>query len=435
MLFPSQQRAADALRTRTDANAGAVVLRGLSGMGKSTVAEHALQPHEHVVLDAGMPRKELLALRDAVARGVRSVLLAQPDQPLDSIDAPLHPEEVRLQGLLPQEVDAWLEQCSPALTPEERVMVQTYSLGVPLLLKRILSQRPVAANTAYVECAAYLQTALDNLATDDAGDIEAQVRALVAREMHVQALPEDILRLLCSKVFFSEKQRKPLALLTSRLNRGAQMPIPRSPQLLELYEIWSSEHPNEPAFDVLVDHVQNAQEFLDRLGYAEVPNMRTALLGAFVLADSRKGAACAPDQWSTDMRYQLNNSGGGGSENWMNARLLELARASGYESRPVKSNTFGREQILITIPGLPSPLYIHKHDHTPSMVMPVAYVIECELQRLELSYSVRLSDRSYRYDPRSQRYADLPKLHVKYFHEAHGWPLDDDDASAQDVEM
>lgn len=422
MLFPSQRRAAEQLRQRADAGAGAVVLRGLSGVGKSTVAEFAVAAPRQIV-DAGYLRTEVHALRQAVADGVRTVILAQPHDDVKGSGITTHPQEVHLGGLSASELHAWLDGHTPLLHPDEHACIAQYCLGIPFLVERMLVARPITPAAARIFCAAYLQSLIDqsSLYGDDYCD---QLSAVLRGETGVANVPDDVLPLLASAQPFGAAAR-PLQLLNQRLHPSCTLPFPESAQLFSLYQTWLVEHPHEPTFDVLVDHIQSPEHLLEALGYCEFPERRTALLSAFIMADTRKGAVCAPDTRGPQMHYQLNHAGEC-SVDWMNARLLELARASGIDANVATlPSSYGKPQIAIAIPSLSAPLYMHKHDHTPSAVMPVAYTIECELQRRGLAYSVRLSDRSYRYDPARQTYADLPKLDVQYFHEAHGWPLDD----------
>jgi hypothetical protein len=102
--------------------------------------------------------------------------------------------------------------------------------------------------------------------------------------------------------------------------------------------------------------------------------------------------------------------------------LLRTARASGVQATIAleESRFGGRERPKAELVDAPQALFIHKHDHTHSVVMPVAYTFECYLQRAGTPYVINYNDQTFTYDLATKTYKKVEMPKIDYFTEAYG---------------
>lgn len=434
MLYPSQQEATDLLKQRLAENRGAVVLQGLSGAGKSRIAKEATAGEpEPFILDIGMTEFRTEELRAAAVRKCRIVILAHPLWPLERLEqkVTVHPDTLRVRGLSQAEVSSWMDEAETALSAGERQLVLTYSLGFPLLVERFLAHRPVTREAALPQCAAHLQKIFSQYPGDE------KLAHALAEYTDFQA-PEDALALVGEPEEFGVANATPISLLQSCLSGGAELPVPATLQLYEIYQEWLSAHRDEPNFEVFIQSMPDAAQFLDHIGYSDLGRFGENELERFSRADARKGATFYPRNADGVMDEQLNNNSDS-LDAWVNEHMLVLARSSGVEAKADLQTIFDRDVVKIQMPGSPSPLFLHKHDHTPLDVMPVAYTFECALQARGVPYTASYNGKLYRYDPQKKAYEPLETVKVDYYPEVYGarWasePQDDWDDPEQPVE-
>ena len=205
--------------------------------------------------------------------------------------------------------------------------------------------------------------------------------------------------------------------LHSRLRPGLELPTPASLQIFELYEQWLRDHPDEPDFDVFVQEVSEAEALLEGIGYCQHAK-RDATLKRFIFADARKGATFFAGRFGGFSR-QMDNSTTD-SDSYLYPIILKLARASGMNAKLGTKEVFQREVCVLELDGSQNSLYLHKHDHTPNDVMPVAYTVECALQQLGVPYIVQYNRKSFRYDPQKKYYEPVEAANVDFFRERYG---------------
>ncbi len=421
VLFPSQTQAKDALNTCLDRGQMAY-LQGLSGTGKSFIAQQALSEREGLIVESRGVRDRVVEIRNAVECKVRVVILAQPGtntaDMAENIGVPS--QTVKVRGLSAVEIGAWLDGVHPACSPEEREYIFRYSLGVPLLIERLCVQRPVTRASALTQCVVYLQDLIEecHLGGKDRDD---RLRQILGEYTNVP-VPDDVLLRLAD----CESRRHrgtPMSTLHSRLLPGSELPTPATLQIFDLYEEWLHDHPDEPSFDVFVRQVPDAEAFLEDIGYRSHPDP-AATLKRFIFADARKGATFYGRSGRPFSRVMDNSTSD--SDSHIYPVILKLARASGTNATLGTKEVFGRETCVLNVDDSQDSLFLHKHDHTPWDVMPVAYTVECALQQLGASYIVQYNRKTFRYDPHKKSYEPLEAADVDFFRELYG-PEDGDE--------
>ncbi|OGJ57677.1 hypothetical protein A2881_04200 [Candidatus Peribacteria bacterium RIFCSPHIGHO2_01_FULL_55_13] len=178
-LFPSQQETADAVSASFAEKPDSVVmLRGPSGLGKSTVVSAVAEREERSLTEVSAWRdlseysnaigvaeenrwsgslvESITRVRDSAWRVMATT---PPGSTLteDLGNANIPVTEITLRPLEESEIDDWIDARRPKTTDEERGLLHRYSLGVPLLLERILETAPVTHETAKTALSAYIR--------------------------------------------------------------------------------------------------------------------------------------------------------------------------------------------------------------------------------------------------------------------------------------
>lgn len=434
MIYPSQEATGRLLAERLAEDNGAVLLQGLSGSGKSLVAEEAMRADkEKLIIDAGMVWSRTDDIRKAVAHRCSIVILADPSVSIEWVELIqqellMNPKIIQMRSLTPTEVVAWLDTATPKLEEDERSLITKYSLGLPLLIERFLTHRPLTRETALLHCVTYLQGVL-NQSGFMGKNRDIALRDIIAGYSD-SPIPDDVIPLLADAEM-GRTGDTPISLLHSRLSEGAEFPTPTTLQLFDLYGEWLALHKDEPNFDVLVLSMPDAEAFLDTIGYSDEGRFGDHDLKRFICADARKGATFYPRFEDGTMCQQMNNNSDS-LDSWLQTRMLELARSSGVEAKVTQRESFDRDIVEVQI-STPSPLYLHKHDHTPSVVMPVAYTVECALQARGVPYIVRYNDVLFRFDPEKKAYEPLERVKVDYYREAYGHLWDEEEPDESDT--
>ncbi len=372
-----------------------------------------------LIIDIGMIHYRIDEIKAAMQKQTRMAVLMHPGFTPESVGngIVMHPDAVQIRCLTSSELMTWLDTAKPKLSTHERELILTYSLGVPLLLERFLTHRPVTLERVLPQCAAYIQGVVDQCTFAlDFGDM--QLRDAISRYSYF-SVPDDVFPLL-SDAKSVRVGHTPIALLQSKLKPEAELPVPATLQLYDLYEEWLKTVRNEPFFEVLVEAMPDAEQFLEKLGYCEFPDPCIDQdLSKFVYADARKGATFYAQQNDGVLKVRMNKNSDS-MDGWLRAHILELARSSGIEAQLERSEVWGREEVSVRVPSLSSPLYLHKHDHEHAAVMPVAYTVECALQNKGMSYTVRYNDAMFRYDPQTKTYGPIQRVEADYWKELYG---------------
>ncbi len=413
MLYPSQAAAKDLLKQSLVTNTVSVV-DGMSGAGKSTVVQAAFAETEPGMdIESSRVHTKLADVRKAVTDGMRVVILAPPggasSVPEEFAAAPT----MTVRNLNAGELDAWMNAVEPPLLPEERNVIVRYSLGVPLLVERLCKARPITQAAGFAHCVIALQQVIESCRLGGHERIP-RLQEVLSRYADFPA-PDDVLPMLADWEH-ARKRSNAVSILNRRLYQGKELPVPATTQLFALYDEWIERKPNEPNFDLFLEHAENAEALLGVIGYCQYPQKDT-VLSRFIMADARKGATYYKqfghfgrqmDNRTSDNEYETVEA------------MLSLARAGGLEATVKMETIWQREVPRVQLPQDVSPLYVHKHDHTPDDVVPVAYAIECGLQQAGLSYVVRYDKQVFRYDPAAKAYTPLEPVHVDYFTEVYG---------------
>ncbi len=374
-MLSSSQREAEQLLTQLLAeDCGAVILQGLSGSGKSLVADRVLaNESEGAAFEIGTLFFNVEKIQQAVAAASKKILLALPGSNPELIakKIDLHPQTVVLRNLTLNETNAWLDEAVPPVTPEEREIVLHYGLGTPLLIERFLAHRPVTHVSALPQCAAYLQDVINQSFLQDSSR-DHGLTETVARFSDFP-IPDDVRPFLADALYARKGSPTPLAVLESKRRPGKEFPVPATLQLYDLYSQWLKERPDEPSFEVFVESMPDAQAFLEEIGYCDFPDRSNAALHTFVMADARKGTTFYPRMTSGKMDMQMDNNRNEGTTEYLQEHMLALARSSGFVAELDKNDGVGQRVVTVRTPDLPAAMFLHKHDHTHDVVMPVAY--------------------------------------------------------------
>lgn len=358
----------------------------------------------------------LAQIKGAVAENVRVVILAQAGTNTTNMaaDVGVTPQIVKVRGITAEEANAWLDGIEPACLLEEKECILRYSLGVPLLIERFCNQRPITQASALPLCIIYLQNLIEecHLGGEDRNEKLRQILS----EYSDFAIPDDALSKLAD-CKWARRTNTPISTLHSLLNDGAELPTPVSLQIFELYEEWLRNHADEPSFDVFVQDIQSAEEVLENIGYCECPD-RTATLRRFIFADARKGATFFARRGENFSRKMDNSTTD--SDSYLYPIIMKLARTLGMNAQLGTKEVFGREVCELQLDGSQKSLFLHKHDHTPRDVMPVAYTVECALQHLGVAYIAQYNDKLFCYDPQKKSYEPVDAKNVDYFRELYG---------------
>lgn len=406
MQFPSQE-ASQAQLLESAQNNPLTLLEGLSGAGKSLIAEQVASTTQSEVIEAGEIRSRLDDMRDEQKRAMmKLIILAHPDSLARFTGGEdLALNTVQVKGLTEGEVMYWLGTIEPALNSEEIELIMKYSLGIPLLIENMCKRRPLDDSRAFVLCSQYANSIIES-STLTGNDFIEKLQGIVARFTHFK-IPDDVIANLSTEGMLSTPEKSPISLLRSCLRREKALPEPATLQIFELYTQWMEDRPEELKFDMFLQHCPDAEKVLAEIGYCQYPEWNGTLLDVFSRADARKGATFYP-RFGGSMIAQMDLLGES-CERFLLNNLLTLARASGAQAKhhATKPEWSDRYVHSIETPEYPSPLYIHKHDHYQHDVVPVAYVLECYFQSKQMPYVVSYDRKLFRYDPKKKMYEPL----------------------------
>ncbi len=405
-----------------------VVLKGLRGQGKSSIARQAAEllewkhhefashsikyetfgdavaaegPHL-LAMEEGF-QKEDLTEGIASARGRVSgvIVLARPFHS-DAGEAATESGATILSkqapGLQDDEIIQFARTLRPNLTDQELDVLREYSLGVPLLIQQIInSMERVTADEAAVICAQYLlkmDFSSNRLPREDIFEI---LNECVGG--HVQRKIPDALR--TSELFVAE--RSPLRDVNlSKVPHG----FPRCPDTLGRYQRW----------------VETAKEDRDTHFSLFVPRL------------TQKEFEALAEEYKLDHNHCFGYKGRvymlAGSTRKTNVLMHEMSRAelTAGEKLPLaardlhrylKSNNAGecpaaenpwhshddRYVIELNDPNN-FPFYVYSVDHAICHQLGIGLAIESDLQHRKLAYQVGLGGRTYdSYDPVKNTYS------------------------------
>ncbi|MDB4978209.1 MAG: hypothetical protein JWM56_395 [Candidatus Peribacteria bacterium] len=434
MLYPSQERTREALAKDIDSHQF-TILEGLSGSGKSLITSKAIagSGYQVSVMEGSDVLRRPEGIRQLIGGQIKAVILAQPSVNAGAFDKKLGMSlpALKVRCLSADEVMSWFDSVEPALLPDEREYILKYSLGVPLLIERFLANRPVTQPAGIVQCVAYLQNIIDEcfLARKSRNE---ELQQIIATYTDF-GIPSDVLSVLCD---CEEARRKTNAIGTihSRLATNKEIPTPQSLQLFSLYDTWLERHPDEPSFDVFVRDVPDAEKLLEEIGYCSHPD-KQALLRRFVGADARKGATYYSNpRFNIDFGRQMDNYSAS-DDAYLPKSILTLARAAGVTASLKVKKIFGQDIPVVQLPEAPTALFVHKHDHTPRDVMPVAYTIECALQKAGVPYAVRYNNAAFIYNPEKTSYNPLETPKINSYRELYGDLTDNDEWPDEEIEL
>ncbi len=208
------------------------------------------------------------------------------------------------------------------------------------------------------------------------------------------------------------------------LSQGRQLPTPQAQDIFTRYDEWLNRpkpegevSKEEPSFDIFVRDMPDADRLLKEIGFCE-NDPEDGLLRAFkVVIDTRKAIVyhgMSPYGFRLKM-WKLPQD----KDTDIDAGILQIARASGANVALKQETHFGRDAVRIRLEDAPNALYLHKHEHSDPLVMPVAYTIECRLQEAEIPYTVRYNRVLFRYNPEDKKYEKIEAPVVDYFEELH----------------
>ena len=419
MLYAAQRQAKDELAQHL-AVSPVAVLRGLSGSGKSLIADQVLSEGYQGgrTVESFRVGFDIDELRDAIAKQLRVIILSGDSDAgyLSEYFEPA-PPVVMVGCMSHEEVESWMDAVTPPLEPQERSLMHDYGLRVPLLIEQLSHRRPVTHISAIPLCTAYLQSVVEqnHLGGDQ---LQSELREIL-QQFGAGPVPEHILATLssCQIARFSHT---PMSVLSAALSQGAELPTPETLDIFTRYEEWLKRVKDEPNFNLFVREMTDAARVLEEIGYADFLIGQETLLKRFTMAGHRKGTTFYADQYA-GFREQMSTVGESG-DCYVYEGLLRTARASGVQASVTleESHFGGRERPKAELVDAPHALYVHKHDHTHNVVMPVAYTFECYLQRAGISYVISYNDLTYRYNPTTKSYELIDTPKIDYYEEAYG---------------
>lgn len=434
MLYASQIRAKDEL-TQCLATSPACVLQGLSGSGKSLVAGQVIAEgfKGGRAVDEMRAGYEIERLKEMVAQNLRIVILSGTSnssnvtKQFDSA-VPI----VTMGCMTAEEVEGWMNSLTPPLEEGERSLMRTYGLAVPLLLEYLSHRRPVTEITVIPLCNAYLQGVVEQNGLGGK-ELPENLRQILAG-FGASVPPDSIVQSLqnCAMARFGET---PMSLLGTKLSHGEELPTPETLDIFTRYEEWLRLVKEEPNFNLFIRDLPGAEKALAEIGYVDSLTGEDTMLRRFSMADHRKGATFYDNGKFGGFREQMSTLHEA-FDNIIFQGLLGMARASGVQASVIlEESRFGdRERPKAELIDAPNALYVHKHDHTHSVVMPVAYTFECYLQRAGIPYVISYNKETFRYDPATKTYEPIDTPKVDYYKEAYGARWAAEDAAGQAFE-
>jgi hypothetical protein len=402
MLYPSQEVAQESLRHSLSTHEISI-LQGLSGSGKSLVAEDVMADGDRgIIMECGeVNMTNLDRIKDAITAKLRVVLLAQPETDFSYIHEHVSADTggVHMRSLSAADVETWMNGVQPELSPDERDCILEYSLGIPLLIDVLCKTRPITRTSALPKCAVYLQTMIETSFLAGS-DYKEKLQTILADYTDF-VVPTDVLAMLAEHRM-TRGTNTPLSLLHTKLSPEKELPMPSSEQLLDVYAQWLEHAPKEPSVNIFVPNMPEPKQVLMEIGFSDEANEKTSLLSTFLLLSNlQKGTTFYAEpglpfmqQMSTFMR-----------DNYIDDSLTTMARTSGV-TVTLKRSEFNPRRINVNVDSATA-LFLHKHEHTQNEVMPVAYTVECYLQQKGIAYTVQYNEKMFRYDPTLKTYEPL----------------------------
>jgi hypothetical protein len=180
MLYPSQQHTADELSAKLSSSPDtAILLKGLPGQGKSTIVnevsskrgviESPLYMAEHAeaedlplfIVSEGRDDREIIQAMTDYRSKIASVILIERlngTRAVDLTSKGIQVAELSLTPLLGEEIDNMINSMHPECRDEERALIQKYSLGIPLLVEKMIQSRPVDKRVAELILTGYISS-------------------------------------------------------------------------------------------------------------------------------------------------------------------------------------------------------------------------------------------------------------------------------------
>lgn len=433
MLYASQTRAKDELAKQL-AVSPVAVLQGLSGSGKSLVAEQVITESFEGgrAVDEYRAGFQIDSLKEKVAQNLRVVLLSgTANSSYVSKQFNSAVPIVTMGCMTAEEVEGWMDALTPPLEDGERLLMRTYGLAVPLLLEHLSHHRPLTEISAVPMCTAYLQRIIEQ--NQLAGDDLQEELGKILEKFGAGPVPERILSTL-SDCLMARFTHTPMSVLSTALTQGKELPTPETLDIFTRYEEWLRLVKDEPNFNLFIRNIPDPEKALNEIGYADFLSGEDTLLKRFVMAGHRKGATFYDNGKFGSFREQMSTMHES-LDSYIFEALLRTARASGVQASVTleESQFGGGERPKAELTDAPKALFVHKHDHDHNVVMPVAYTFECYLQQAGIPYVISYNKETFRYDPVTKTYEPVDTPKINYYQEAYGarwaaeepWPDDE----------
>ncbi len=355
-LSSSQLEALEALGDHLAQNIPYLLLEGLPGTGKSTIAVKMQNQFPNInvqIIDVGAfesnhesngdPNKLIILLKQA-GKNLPENLKWLQQYPIVKIRA-LTREET--QNILSSEIN----------DVSQKNKIATYSLGVRSLIESICNQSPICELRAQLLCMLYLQGIIETCRLS--GESRNRDLQSILQEYTDFPVPEEVLPRLSDCMQLDNIS--PQQILQSRLGLGLKkgdFPTPVTEKIFNNYQIWLQYYRDEPSFEVNASVTHDAYlDLLRKVGihfrWANNPTFGNELLSGRKLF----------------IRYL-----GRETVNTFNVQVSDLRTQSCEQGN--NSNNL---------------LEIYNCDHAFFSVLPSAYAIECALQKLGLPYTITLS--------------------------------------------
>jgi hypothetical protein len=265
VLYASQRQAKEELASQL-ATSQVCVLQALSGSGKSLVADEVVKegfPGARTV-ESGRVSLDIDELREAIAKELRVLVLSgSSDSTYLSQYFDAAPPIVTMKCMSPAEVEAWMDAVTPPLQPQERALMRSHGLGVPLLLEHLSHRRPLTDVAAIPLCTAYLQGVVEQNALG--GEERADDLKRILEQFGAMPAPESILPTL-SDCEMGRFTHTPMSVLSAALITGKELPTPETLELFARYEEWLALVKDEPQFNLFIREFPDAERILEEIG-------------------------------------------------------------------------------------------------------------------------------------------------------------------------
>lgn len=394
-----------------------VVVEGLSGVGKSLITDSI---HDGILLNGGhiVPSDDIRYYSSRLERSGHIVTTAVPGElkQIKEVISEKLPEyrlvTHTLRGMTQQEIGEYMARFSSQkenslLTPEE---IASYSLGVPLLAKRMLSSF-VTKNIAISMAAQYLAENFGKEIISDREVKEAQ------RKYLAMPVPQEISDGIHNlnrdgwKRMFYKKLNHALDTQDKLSKRGVEeeSPLFVAPESDQIYNEMIVRFAEKANIDIFVPsleledfgRIQRAFGFVGWQGYKEFESTRARMFGAHYRKIEFWHRDSSGEEFISDERNDAYES----------KRKLKIAHGyvEAYEKGEFGLEPHGKKGEISFL--------IHAHDHERMVSNPVAigWMSESLLQQRGIAYFVNndMHGSSYFYNPNTRHIefvAERPKV-------------------------